>query len=122
MIQKVARQVVVPVIETVEKIIDVPVIRQVEVPQFQTIEKTVEVPQIQTVERAVEVPQATTAPGGHQSVAVPLAPVRQVAPTEYTSVTEVGPPVPPTVMPGVGSYVPAPMPTSYQQPVTSYMQ
>merc|ERR1711957_126076 len=51
-IQEVIRNVPVPQVHTVEKI--------VEVPQVQTIEKVIEVPQVQVVEKVMPVPQVVT--------------------------------------------------------------
>ena len=74
-VREVVREVVVPQIQTIEKIVQTPqvmvqeqvrevfvtvaqeVVRQVPVPQIQTVEKIIEVPQIQTVEKVVPVPQ-----------------------------------------------------------------
>merc|ERR1719203_936920 len=96
----------VPVIQTVEKIVDVPVIKQVEVPQIQTIEKVVEIPQVQTVEKVVEIPEVQTVAGATRSVNLPSAPVRQTAPAEVVQVTEVGPPLPAVSAPATRSQAP----------------
>merc|ERR1740133_905792 len=76
-VREVVREMVVPQIQTIEKIVEIPqvmvqeqirevyvtvcqeVVRQVPVPQIQTVEKIIEVPQIQTVEEVMPVPQVS---------------------------------------------------------------
>merc|ERR1712083_299608 len=60
------REIDVPVIETVEKVVDVPVVKQVTVPQITTVEKVVEVKQKQCVEKVVDVPMVVDTIEGNQ--------------------------------------------------------
>merc|ERR1712151_1083703 len=95
MVSVAQKHVEVPVIQTIEKIVDVPVVKQVDVPQVTTIEKIVEVPHVQTVEKVVEVPMAgQTLQGAQTQTSVPLPPIRQQAPAETVTVTEIGPDLP----------------------------
>merc|ERR1712013_610625 len=94
--------------------------KQVEVPQIQTIERIVEVPYVQTVEKVVEVPQAgETVQGGQRAVTNQLETMRQVAPAEIVQVTEMGAPLPQEILPpqnvaepivAPAAPMPAPMP------------
>merc|ERR1712187_913134 len=100
-----------PVIQTVEKIVDVPVVKQIDVPQVTTIEKIMEVPHVQTVEKVVEVPVVgQTMQGQERHVNVPLPPVRQMGQTETVTATEMGPPLPAEHAGQVIKAAPEPMP------------
>merc|ERR1719220_2979306 len=107
MVTTVQKEVDVPQVQIIDKIVEVPVQKQmqvpmitkvtkeVDVPQSQTIEKIVEVPYIQTVEKIVEVPQVgATVQGNQRSVTQQLETMRQMAPAETVQEVVDGPPMP----------------------------
>merc|ERR1711916_268845 len=53
---QVTKQVEIPQIQYIDKVVDVPVVMQRQLPTIQKVQKTVEVPQIQYIDKIVDVP------------------------------------------------------------------
>merc|ERR1712063_34295 len=88
---------IVPVIETVEKVIDVPKVKQVEIPQIITVERLIEIPSTQTVERFEEIPIMHTFEGERREVDIPTR-FQQTEEMEVVMVEEEGPIFPHVVL------------------------